>query len=193
MISFGGEYECQGLWTLGWHHMSSTKTWIVLQQSLPLRLQKCFVDSNTSTTLPSAKWGVDNEWICIFLWTIPLSPALHSAQGGESSIRGATRSKMLRAKHTRRDSVVHVHVRCDASSSLWCATWPLARVWAGRVMEREHTRSEFWVSDALIKPHQPSSGTLTATLDPDGGLNGTARRRENKFSECVSGPVAPTR
>ena len=34
------------------------------------QLQKCFVDSKTSPTHPI---GIDNEWIFIFEWTIPLS------------------------------------------------------------------------------------------------------------------------
>ena len=34
-----------------------------LLQSLPLRLHKCFVDSNTSPTSPSAQWGLNNEFL----------------------------------------------------------------------------------------------------------------------------------
>ena len=35
--------------------------------------ESVFWDSNTSPTPPSAWWWVDNEWSCIFRWTIPLS------------------------------------------------------------------------------------------------------------------------
>ena len=50
--------------------------WIWLQHCLTLRLQKCFVDSNTSPSPPSAQWWVDNEVIFIFWWTILLGWAV---------------------------------------------------------------------------------------------------------------------
>ena len=68
------EYECRGLQTFRWHHTSRMEPcyvffclkispWylqlcsIQLLHCLPLKLQKCFVDSNTSPTLPSAYRG----------------------------------------------------------------------------------------------------------------------------------------
>ena len=58
------------VWSIG-HHLLQFY-WIWLQLCLPLKHQKCSVDSNTFPTPPSTWWWVYNEWIFIFGWTIPL-------------------------------------------------------------------------------------------------------------------------
>ena len=60
---------CFSVWRRS-HHLLQLYQ-ILLQQSSPLRLQKCFVDSNTSPTPPSVKWWGDKECIFLFLWNIP--------------------------------------------------------------------------------------------------------------------------
>ena len=84
MTSFPVQLECRCFKTIEWHHRSRTEAfyvsfccfyvwrighhslklyWIWLQRCLPLKLLKCFVDSNTSPppAPPSAQWWVDNE------------------------------------------------------------------------------------------------------------------------------------
>ncbi len=67
------DFLCCCFWHLKASHSMLQLFGRWLQLLFPVKLQRCFVDSQISSDLPLAWEWAGNDWIFIFGWTIPLT------------------------------------------------------------------------------------------------------------------------